>query len=452
MDDYDRKEYNKRKKNLFVGDKDEKPWLKPSSILLSKHENDKEKKIHVLHEGTSQPTIILKTRDGETRALSPNQAQQMSSTIAKPKKDAETYNVAIKSKSVLAKNTIPTNGLLTVPSMTGSLCLIEDGQFTGDGVLDYLTEHNEFLVIGCLGLQGVGKSTLMSKLCGNAEKKEIFKLQNQDNIVTCTHCTSSIDLFVSKNRIFFLDTPPLLSPSLMDKIIYQESKKAPFSSAPQPFSGGSQISCGDFSSTENALEIISLQTAAFILSVCHVVILVQDWFYDPNLLRFLQTAEMLKPPMPTTSHNEELTEYFPHVVFLQNKAQYSDYTQSTISTMQDMYSQTFLRSRLQIQSGIGMANGTIINHLNSCSCGDPINLYVLPDLDADEKSDFVDGHPGFCNLLEKLKKDVFGIPKNPLTHAPLSEKNWFHYSSKVWEAIKSSSFFHEYDRLLSKHE
>lgn len=54
--------------------------------------------------------------------------------------------------------------------MTNSMCLVEDGQFTGDGVLDYLTEHNEFLVIGCLGLQGVGKSTLMSKLSGNFEK------------------------------------------------------------------------------------------------------------------------------------------------------------------------------------------------------------------------------------------------------------------------------------------
>lgn len=115
--------------------------------------------------------------------------------------------------------------------------------------------------------------------------KEIFKVQNMENILSCTHCTSTVDLFVSKNRIFFLDTPPLLSPSLMDKLIYQESKKLPFSSSAQTFSGGSQISCGDFSATENVLEITSLQTAAFILSVCHVVILVQDWFYDPNILR-----------------------------------------------------------------------------------------------------------------------------------------------------------------------
>lgn len=53
--------------------------------------------------------------------------------------------------------------------------------------------------------------------------------------------------------------------------------------------------------------------------------------------RFLQTAEMLKPPMPTTSHNEELIEYFPHVVFLQNKTRYTDFTQNSVSMMQVLY-------------------------------------------------------------------------------------------------------------------
>lgn len=43
---------------------------------------------------------------------------------------------------------------------------------------------------------------------------------------------------------------------------------------------------------------------------------------------------MLKPPMPTTSHNEELIEYFPHVIFLHNKARYTDFTQASVSMMQ----------------------------------------------------------------------------------------------------------------------
>lgn len=53
-----------------------------------------------------------------------------------------------------------------MPQLNKSVCLIEDGQFAGDAILDYLTEQNEFLVVGCLGLQGVGKSTLMSELIG----------------------------------------------------------------------------------------------------------------------------------------------------------------------------------------------------------------------------------------------------------------------------------------------
>jgi protein SMG9 len=90
----------------------------------------------------------------------------------------------------------------------------------------------------------------------------------------------------------------------------------------------------EFSSTENAMEIQSLQIAAFMLSVCHVVLVVQDWFYDPNLIRFLQSAEMLKPSTPTTTQDEEIIEYSPHIMFVQNKAQPSDFSQSQVKLMQ----------------------------------------------------------------------------------------------------------------------
>jgi hypothetical protein len=39
--------------------------------------------------------------------------------------------------------------------------------------------------------------------------------------------------------------------------------------------------------------------AGWMYSVCHVVILVQDWFLDMNLMRLLQAAETLKPVTPT---------------------------------------------------------------------------------------------------------------------------------------------------------
>jgi len=37
-------------------------------------------------------------------------------------------------------------------------------QFINEGLNNFLLEQSDFLVIGCLGLQGVGKSTLMSDI------------------------------------------------------------------------------------------------------------------------------------------------------------------------------------------------------------------------------------------------------------------------------------------------
>lgn len=38
--------------------------------------------------------------------------------------------------------------------------------------------------------------------------------------------------------------------------------------------------------------------------------------------------------MPTSHRNEELVEYFPHIVFVQNKSFYSDFSIKNIKTVQ----------------------------------------------------------------------------------------------------------------------
>lgn len=86
-----------------------------------------------------------------------------------------------------------------------------------------------------------------------------------------TNCTNGIDFFVTKNRVIFLDTQPILSTSVIDYASSFEQKKT----------------TTDFVNTETNLELQSLQFAAFLFSVCHVIIFVQDWFVDPNLVRYL---------------------------------------------------------------------------------------------------------------------------------------------------------------------
>ena len=51
----------------------------------------------------------------------------------------------------------------------------------------------------------------------------------------------------------------------------------------------------DFKYYENYIEIQSIELACFILTVCNVVLLTEDWFLDPSLFKLLHTAEMLMP-------------------------------------------------------------------------------------------------------------------------------------------------------------
>ena len=59
------------------------------------------------------------------------------------------------------------------------------------------------------------------------------------------------------------------------------------------------------------------------MSVCHVVVLVQDHFVDPNLMEIVSTAEMLRPSSLALNRPDgtgQVVEYFPEFVVVHNKA------------------------------------------------------------------------------------------------------------------------------------
>lgn len=100
-------------------------------------------------------------------------------------------------------------------------------------------------------------------------RSDIFQVQDVSYHESGANCTSGIDFFVTKNRVIFLDTQPILSTATIDYSAVFDQKKP----------------TTDFTNTDSNLELQSLQFAAFLFSVCHVIIFVQDWFTDPNLVR-----------------------------------------------------------------------------------------------------------------------------------------------------------------------
>lgn len=405
------------------------------------------------------PTIILRNREAENRPSSQQSARP--TTVLRKESDSQpVYQLA--GKHTHSENVNP---LAPPPEMKAPVKLLDENLQMCDGILEFLLEQPDFVVVGIIGLQGVGKSTVASLLAESdvtkGLKKPMFKVHGSEQHEYGTHCTNGIDVLVTSTRMIILDSQPLLSASIMDRIIlqnlFQEGKK--FGTGPSAGPPGGSGGAPDFSSTENIVEVQSLQQAAFLLSVCHIVLLVQDWTFDPNVVRFLQTAEMLKPSTPTTS-DDEIIEYFPHVLFLHNRCTPTDYGPRVVKVLQDVYNKMFIRSRLQVQTGIGIATGDVIEYLNPTSCGEPINLFLLPDLTReltteeeglepkDLRERYFSGHPGLVSLVNTLRIQILGSDIQPLTHTTLTEKNWYHYSSKIWELVKKSSFFLEYSRLL----
>lgn len=99
-------------------------------------------------------------------------------------------------------------------------------------------------------------------------RPNLFAATTPEYLETIQNCTSGIDAYVTKNRVILLDCQPILSSS----IAYSASHKRMSQSI-------------DPSGLLIDNEMVSLQLAAFLLSVCHVVLLVQDWFFDPNIFK-----------------------------------------------------------------------------------------------------------------------------------------------------------------------
>ncbi|XP_029636226.1 protein SMG9 isoform X1 [Octopus sinensis] len=340
------------------------------------------------------------------------------------------------------------NRLAPLPEMPRCIKLVDDSMHWCDTGMEVLVDQNNFFVVGVLGMQGVGKSTIMSLLAGNSSsdyyRNFVFQPQSKEIREVGSHQTSGVDMFVTNDRVILLDTQPVLSASVLDMMIHHD-KKYP----------------AEYSTAENCMEMQSLQLAAFMMTVCNVLLVVQDWFTDINFLRFLLTAEMLKPSTPANSHDdtsvqENTADYYPQIVFVQNKAVRDDFSVETYRAKQCLLSKVLENSKLKYKDAVTLATGELLPGLNNRNITTGVNLFLLPHMDnqkveADSILTFLPeyrGYPSFNRLLQSLRNQVFACQRRLLTHTILSEKNWFHYAARTWDTVKKSTLMAEYNRLL----
>lgn len=320
-----------------------------------------------------------------------------------------------------------------------------------------LLEENQthFLVVGIIGQQGVGKSSIMSFLAGSEflSKECVFPCHTRDNIERSSNKTIGVDMYVTEERTIFLDSQPILSPALLEQCIYNDRKLS-----------------GDYNGPAAGIEMQSLQVVSFLFTVCHVVIIMQNWFADAKLYNFLQCAEMLRLASPSnadSAHCEsDADDFYPHLAFVFNRADSSLFDPVSIKAISGTISNMFAHSKLLYKGSISLLKSSLFPNLSlAMSSTEEVNLFLIPAVDSEDyekdgndavstdDNDFkslpkYSDLPHKSDILRTFKKMILSIRHIPITHKQLTEKSWFYYAAKTWEAIKKSQMMAEFNRLL----
>lgn len=81
------------------------------------------------------------------------------------------------------------------------------------------------------------------------------------------------------------------------------------------------------------------------------------------------------------------------------------------------------------------------------SASSAINLVFLPDLKLNE--DARNGLPSYKRCIDHLTRQLMAVKRANNLLIQNTEKKWFAYAQKMWENIRKSQLFNEYNRLMT---
>ncbi|KDO31973.1 hypothetical protein SPRG_03189 [Saprolegnia parasitica CBS 223.65] len=264
-------------------------------------------------------------------------------------------------------------------------------------------ELTQYQVVGCIGLEGVGKSTLLSMLANQSPSttNAWFPIQTLDCKLNGKHQTSGIDMCITDDNVVLLDCQPFLSSSMLHEMI-QKHESPKFNALP----------------LDQQLEVAALQLLVFLFSVCHHVLVVSDTPRDHDLAELLQCGEVLKQRVPSISG--ELTEHCAQAIFVQTKTPLR-YADSALAWLQTTHGASLFASSTP-----------------------SLPVFALPRLDA----------PSFPAAWDAFATFMQHLPKTSLTqkkgHTLLSLKEWVQNAARIYESLRKSSSMGDYSRLLQK--
>ncbi|CAD6337973.1 unnamed protein product [Miscanthus lutarioriparius] len=309
----------------------------------------------------------------------------------------------------------------------GSLSLVSDAwEAHTDKILPYLTENNDFMVIGIIGPPGVGKSTIMNELYGyDASSPGMlppFPTQTEETRLMGKHCTTGIDIRISNERVILLDAQPVYSPSVLIDMM------RPDGSSTVPVLNGEPLSA------DLAHELMGIQLGVFLASFCNIVLVVSEGMNDLSMWELMLTVDLLKHNIPD-----------PSVLTLQGQ----DFSPSKLMLLRKTLEKHFNSSSFRI--GSSNATGQPSDSLVSSSTkvedltSGRQDIFLLPLRGHDNSTKFEYGT--YSCMLGMLRDQILSWPARSFSKN-LSVRDWLRSSAKIWDMVKKSPVISEYCKAL----
>ncbi|KAK7280660.1 hypothetical protein RJT34_25726 [Clitoria ternatea] len=342
-----------------------------------------------------------------------------------------------------------------LPSVASLNLLSDSWDFHIDRFLPFLTENTDFTVIGVIGPPGVGKSTIMNELYGfdlsSPGMLPPFAIQSEETRAMARHCSTGIEPRISSERIVLLDTQPVFSASVLAEMIRPD--------------GSSTITVlnGETLPAELAHELMTIQFAVLLISICHILLVVSEGVHDDSMWHLMLTVDLLKhgisdPSLLASAQSSssglekdnkvpEHEEYLATPVFVHTKLQDQDFTPDNFvqlrkALMQYLKPSSFVREHAENKPEEHVSSSMIHgSHVDS----NVVKLYAIPLKKKDENPRAQ--HESFISALSKLRDQILSM-KSPSFTRPVSEREWLKNSAKIWEQVKSSPTILEYCRAL----
>uniref|UniRef100_A0A182PRF5 G domain-containing protein n=1 Tax=Anopheles epiroticus TaxID=199890 RepID=A0A182PRF5_9DIPT len=359
--------------------------------------------------GKQQPKILLKTRstDDPTAGPSTSTPRRTPTILASSAPQSAGSSKGTESRHVGTSKSLPATAApdpYSYAPMDGSLVLLKNHNAINYRTLDFLHETNQdYVVIGTIGMSGVGKSTVLNLLNTNLyspdqndnKMEAIFPIHNTINIAG----ENEVRMHITEDRLILLDCcEPVFGHTRKDFIQHEQDE---------------------------------LKKLMILLRICHVILVVQEEYYNIRLIRSLMWAEMM-----TQAYSELPTK----LVFIRNKVTEQSSGHDARQRFIHLYRQMFLN----------VSSFTVTSASFSGDSGAQEEVFNYIEFPFVEKGNTV-------RITEQLKETILSLRqivyagRETITARNCSEKAWGQALVKLIDCPESNFFLDKYEKLKEKY-